>query len=317
MTSEGIELNAGLADLDRAAWYARLAEIGDELGYCENLGPRHVATFIDAGPQLLVTFETHRQIETSADSAEPRGFNFVRTQGWSHLALIADGDTWFRDDTVYRYFDRLVDDGFFEDFDNVLFFGAHAGGYAAAAFGVAAPGARVLAIRPQATLDPAVTGWDPRYRDHRRLCFTDRYGYAPDMIDAAAQAWIAFDPAHPLDAMHAALFRRANVTALPCRYLGWQLDQAFDAMDIATPLVVAAMDGSLTAQMFARLFRARRDHLPYLRNLLQRLENAGRDELAVRLCRHAIKDRSRPFFTRKLATLWAAGFAAHESESAE
>ncbi len=316
MTTKDIELDAEMADLDKPAWFARLAELGDELGYCEKLGARHVAAFVDAGPQLLVTFETYRQIEAGSDNAEPRGFEFVRQRGWSHLALIADGDTWFRDDTVYRYFDRLVDDGFFEDFDSVLFFGAHAGGYAAAAYSVVAPGARVLALRPQATLDPAQTGWDTRYVDHRRLCFTDRYGYAPDMIDAAAQAWIVIDPAQSLDAMHAALFRRSNVTTLRCPHLGWQLDQAFDAMGISATLIAAAMDGSLSRHRFAHLLRARRDHLPYLRNLLQHLENDGRDELAARLCRHVLRQRSRPFFARKLAALEAGEVTPQDSEAA-
>ena len=50
------------------------------------------------------------------------------------------GDTWFRDNRVYGYFDRLIADGFFEDFDTVIFYGAGSCGYAAAAFSVAAPG---------------------------------------------------------------------------------------------------------------------------------------------------------------------------------
>lgn len=62
----------------------------------------------------------------------------VKTRQWSSLSLISEGDTWFRDPAVYRYFDRLVDDRFFEGFDEVLFFGAGPCGYAAAAFSVCA-----------------------------------------------------------------------------------------------------------------------------------------------------------------------------------
>jgi hypothetical protein len=50
--------------------------------------------------------------------------------------------------------------GFFDDFDQVVFYGAGQCGYAAAAFSVATPGATVVAIQPQATLDPRVTEWD-------------------------------------------------------------------------------------------------------------------------------------------------------------
>ncbi|MEJ6745505.1 MAG: hypothetical protein QNK98_01850 [Yoonia sp.] len=52
----------------------------------------------------------------------------------------------------------MIDDGFFEDFYNVLFYGTHGGTYAAAAYSVAAPGCTVLALRPQATLDPRIAG---------------------------------------------------------------------------------------------------------------------------------------------------------------
>ncbi len=312
-----IAFQSGLADLEKADWFVQLERLGERLGYYEPLGRRHAAAFVDGGPQLLVTFESYQQIEKGSETSEPRGFDFVRRLGWSQLALIGDGETWFRDATVYRYFDRLIDDGFFEDFERVLFFGAHAGAYAACAFSVTAPGARVLALRPQATLDPAIAGWDTRYIDFRRLCFTDRYGYAPDMIEAAVEAWIAFDPLQPLDAMHAALFRRSHVAMLPCRNLGWRLDHAFDAMDISAPLIEAAMSGTLTQMSFARLLRNRRDYLPYLRQLYQRLDDEDHAELAATLCRHALKERVRPFFARKLAELEAAGVAPRATEPAD
>ena len=66
----------------------------------------------------------------------------VREHRWSHMALISDSDTWFRDPAVYGWFDRLVDEGFFDEFDRVLFYGAGPCGYAAAAFSVSAPGAQ-------------------------------------------------------------------------------------------------------------------------------------------------------------------------------
>ena len=78
--------------------------------------------------------------------------------------------------------------GFFDDFDHVVFYGAGPCKYAAAAFSVAAPAATVDAIQPQTTLDPRITDWDDRYMKMRRTDFTSRYGYAPDMLDAAEQA---------------------------------------------------------------------------------------------------------------------------------
>ena len=65
---------------------------------------------------------------------------------WSSLSILSEGESWFRENRIYGYFDRLIDDGFFEDFQTVVFHGSQAAGYAACAFSVAAPGATVLAI---------------------------------------------------------------------------------------------------------------------------------------------------------------------------
>jgi hypothetical protein len=45
----------------------------------------------------------------------------------------------------------------------------------------------------------------------RRTDFTGRYGYAPDMLDAAEQAYVIYDPYERLDAAYAAMFTRSNV----------------------------------------------------------------------------------------------------------
>ena len=298
-------LDADLANLSPENWLDRLDSLGEDHGHFENIGRNHHSLFIDAGRKLLVTFETLEGARRNPDGA-PRGLDFVNRNGWSLLAFLSQGETWFRDPRIWGTFDRLTDDGFFEDFDNVLFTGAGSCGYAAAAYSVAAPGARVLALRPQATLDPTIAGWDRRHLAERRRDFTSRYGYAPDMIDAAAQAWIVHDPNHTPDAMHAALFHRPNVTALRCPLAGPRLDQLLDMLQLGPALTEAAMDGTLTTALFGRLWRARRQNAAYLRTLLKRLEAAGRDGLAARLCRHGLRTRDRDLFARKLADLAAA-----------
>lgn len=310
MTDTRIDLDARLGELAPEAWIDRLDEVAEEHGSFESLGPGHYAAFIDAGKSLLVSFESLQQIQRAGDAQEPRGFDFVRRLGWSSLSIVSEKESWFRGPGLYRYFDRLVDDGFFEDFDRVLFCGAHAGGYAACAYAVAAPGARVLAIRPQATLDPAVTGWDPRYARQRRLNFTDRYGYAPDMIDGVAQAWIVFDPAEQLDAMHAALFTKPYVTMLRARRIGPRLDQALDQMGVTPALIEAAMAGTLSRLDFARAMRARHGYLPYLRGLLSLLDAEERDLFSAMLCRQVLRERDRKLFATRLKELQEKGIIA-------
>ncbi|MBL4811856.1 MAG: hypothetical protein JKX69_05725, partial [Rhodobacteraceae bacterium] len=172
-----------------------------------------------------------------------------------------------------------------------------------AAFSVAAPGARVLALRPTASLAPSVAGWDKRYHSHRRLDFTSRYGYAPDMVEAADAAYVVFDPLYPPDAMHAALFHRPNVTALPVRQAGVRIEQLMDMMQITSPIIEEAMIGDLTPVSFANHWRARRQNLPYLRTLLKRLEVSERHGLSALLCRHGLETRDAPLYQRRLDEL--------------
>jgi hypothetical protein len=296
------DLDTDVADLGPAEWLAALDDLGEEHGYFQRLGPRHHALFIDAGRSLLVTFETLEAARRNPGAA-PRGFDFVTRNGWSLLALFSDGETWFRDPAVWGTFDRLVDDGFFEEFDRVLFIGEGAAGYAAAAFSVAAPGARVLAIRPQATLDPEVAGWDRRFAAERRRDFTSRYGFAPDMLDGAAEAHVIFDPHHMPDAMHAALYRRAHVHLLRCPFAGTRVENLLDQMQVSAPLVEAAMAGTLDRAAFARLWRARRTAPAYLRNILRRAETAGHTTRALRIARYGETTRDAAWFGRKIAEL--------------
>ncbi|SLN22777.1 hypothetical protein PSA7680_00920 [Pseudoruegeria aquimaris] len=269
MDDNDVTKSEDLSLADREAWLDRLDDIGEERGYFQPLGPKHSAILTDESPTLLVTFETIDSIARTSPDALPLGFHLVEGTDWSQLCVLAHEETWFRDRYVYGYFDRLVDDGFFEDFDRVIFYGAGACGYAAAAFSVAAPGARVIAVQPQATLDPGVTAWDTRHRAQRRLSFCDRYGYAPEMVDAAEKAFILHDPAQPFDAMHAALFTRPHVRQIRCRHLGPDVQDSLLAMDVLKPLIHAAAEEEFDAEDIHRLLRARRSHGPYLERLTE------------------------------------------------
>jgi pimeloyl-ACP methyl ester carboxylesterase len=287
----------------RDDWYARIEEIGDDAGYFERMGPQHSAFFHDDGPVLLVSFETVEQIRATREDQMPWGATLARSFGWSALSILAEGETWYRHPAVYGYFDRLVDDAFFEDFDRVVFYGAGMGGYAAAAFSVTAPGAAVVAVQPAATLDPLIAEWDKRYMRHRRLDFTDRYGYAPDMVEGAGEVFVIYDPEETLDAMHASLFTKPFVTKLRCRNLGAHLEAVLTHLGILAKVVEAAGKGRFDAAEFWRLYRARREHPPYLRTLLGRLDASSRPRLAAQLCRNVTARLHAPRFKRRLAEL--------------
>lgn len=295
-----------LTGLDRQAWLTAVDDIVEEEGYLEQLGRHHNAIFMESGDTLLVSFETLQGIQALSETGQPLGWDMVRAHGWSHLCLTSDGDTWFRDPAVYGFFDRLSDDGFFDDFETVLFYGSGPCGYAAAAFSVAAPGARVLAIQPQATLDPKMTEWDDRFIDMRMTDFSERYGYAPDMMDAAEQGYVIYDPREKLDAMHAALFTRPNVTKYRMRFMGDALQTDLLEMSIWSDIVHAAAEGTLTPALFASLYRKRRNHRPYLRNVLDALQTDRRQTLIRALCSNVVSRIGGRRFQRTLRTIDAA-----------
>ncbi|MEM6481639.1 MAG: phosphoadenosine phosphosulfate reductase [Pseudomonadota bacterium] len=293
-------LDTSLAGLDWLAWLDRLRDLTDEDGYTEELGEDHAAIFVETSPVLLVCFENFDIIDAASPESQPAGWDVARQMGWSSLTLASKGQSWFRQAPVYGYFDRLVDDGFFEEFDQVLFYGAGPCGYAAAAFSVAAPGARVLLVQPQATLDPARAGWDTRFIKERRRDFATRYGYAPDMLDACDQAVLLFDPEVKEDAMHAALFARAGVQTRAMRFMGPKIGSALARMNLLMPLLNALEQGPPTDLILARLLRARREDAPYLKAVLAQLEKKERLKLVVLLARHALRHTPGPRFRRSL-----------------
>lgn len=297
--------NYHLNGLDRATWLDKVEEIAEEHGYAEPVGPDHTALFVDAGRTLLVCFESVAFARKHNDDSAPLGWGFAQSHGWSSLTMLANADVdWFRHPAIYGYFDRMIDDGFFDDFDEVLFYGAGAAGYAAAAYSVCAPDARVLAIQPQATLDPSRTRWDKRFPQARRLDFVERFGYAPMMVETSEAVYVLHDPSVIEDAMHASLFNGANTHHFACTNLGPNAQIKLMTMDVLAELIEQAMSGELTTLSYAKLWRERRTHMPYLRTLLHRMDGEERHErMFARFCQAVSAGGKRPMFANKLKEL--------------
>lgn len=257
-------------------WLTRMEDLGEDRGYFEPLGPDHSAILTDAGETLVVTFETETDIRKNRADQTPFGWQVVEKNGWSNLCVIAHGTSWFRDRFVYGFFDRLTDDGFFEEFDRVVFYGAGMCAYAAAAFSVVAPDVEVIAIQPQATLEPTLTQWDLRFPMMRRTSFSDRYGYAPDMVEMAKNVYVFYPRESPEDVMHAAMFQGDNVHHVPVRWMGSSLHKPLLDMKVPQKLVELAGLGKLDEQRCFQILRSRRNNLSYLKGLVTRLEKSGR-----------------------------------------
>lgn len=254
-----------------AEWQRRLMHQG-VVTQPARIGARHWAQRQDRGPKLLVSFHRGDDLAEQDATGLPTAWRLAEAQGWSHLALIADGPTWFRDRKLWSYFDRLIDQDYFAAFDDVVFFGAGShDGYAACAFSVASPGARVVAVRPAATLAPAIAGWDRRFKEARSMDFATRFGYAPDMTRASERVFLIYDPEIDEDAMHAALFRSPFTERFECRHLGPQPEKGLEDMGLMEPLILAGMERRLTAQAWRDMWRARHGSPIWMRNVAAKL----------------------------------------------
>ena len=285
---------------DKAEWRRELQEFGDREGFCELLGDDHTALYCEAGDTLIVTFENLDHVFEMNEGKMPWGYDFVTKNGWSLLGMMAHDWTWYRDDAVLDFFDRLRDEGFFDKFKRVVFYGASMGGYAAAAFSAACPGAQVVLISPQATLAREDAAWETRYRKAWKRDFSGRYGFAPDMVASAEKVYLFYDPFAPLDAMHAALFRSDNVVKLRCRYFGHRIASMWAKIGILKEVVHGSINGTLSEKEFYHLLRGRRDERRYQREMLERLEAKGRPWLIASYCRSVMARKPGPKFRNAL-----------------
>ncbi|WP_371171463.1 phosphoadenosine phosphosulfate reductase [Aliiroseovarius sp. 2305UL8-7] len=289
-----------LATVSNEKWLDVIEDLGEERGYFEPLGAKHSAILTDEGSTLVVTFETIEEIRKSTPLHQPRGWDIVRGNGWSNLCVLAHEDTWFRDRAVYGFFDRLIEDGFFEEFEKVIFYGAGMCGYAAATFSIVAPDVTVIAVQPQATLDATRAEFDRRYPTSRRLRFDDRYGFAPDMIELAQDVFILFDPAISQDTVHASAFEQGNVRHIRCRRLGRSLGRALWNMGVTQRLIEQAAEGTLSRMSCYQTLRIRHRYMPYLRNLLTGVEAKGKPLMVRRLAAPVVAQRNAPHFKQAL-----------------
>lgn len=311
-----------ISALAPAEWLAALRDIALELGQFEQIGRDHAAAYLEGDDVLLVSFCSQAQAAAVSPNGYPVGFNIALDNGWSHLSLVSlsdeGGAPWFRASDLYAYFDSLVLEGLFEDFDRVVFYGAGAAGYAACAYSVTAPGAEVIAIAPQATLEGRLSSWDPRFKSAKRADFTTRYGFAPAMLDGAGKATVIYDPLVAEDAVHAALFNATHIERRPVQDLGADPEALLMAAGALEPMLQAAADEHLDPRTLTRLLRLRRSQRSYLRAKLNRLETMKRPAYVAALSRFTLKSFGRaPRFARALKEAEAAmGHTASEDTSA-
>ncbi|WP_439143433.1 hypothetical protein [Planktotalea sp.] len=238
---------------------------------------------------LVVTFDNLDIAMTKREDRRPWGYSFIKDQGWSMLGVLAGGWTWYREQWVSDQFDQLKKDGFFKQFKRVVFYGASMGGYAACAFSAAAPGCDVVAISPQSTVDKSIVPWESRYKVVWDSDFSGKYGDAAKVSKKANRVSILYDPYEPLDAQHAARFTGKNVQHLRAPLLGHRLGSSLNQMGILSPIILGALDGTLTSEEYYKLLRTRKTSPRYQRELFKKAVSKGHTDLAKSLGEHILK----------------------------
>ena len=263
----------------------------------------HSFLFIPRGKVLVVTFDNLDLAMGKREDRRPWGFSFIEKQGFSMLGVMANGWTWYRDPWVSDQFDDLAATGFFAGFDRVVFYGASMGGYAACAFSGAAPGADVVAISPQSTVDRSVVPWETRYKTVWGADFSGKYGDAALVSGAARRVTLLYDPFEPLDAGHANRFNLPNTLKLRANLMGHRLGSSLLQMGILTPIILEALGGTLTEAGFYHLLRARRRFPRYQRELFHRLVARGHPGLARQLGAYLLRQGDNRAIRQAMAAL--------------
>lgn len=254
---------------------------------------------------LVVTFDNLDIAMTKRADRRPWGYEFIARQGWSMLGVLAGGWSWYREPWVAEQFLRLRDEGFFSGYRRAVFYGASMGGYAAAAFSAACPGADVVAISPQSTLDRELVPWETRYRSAWGYDYSGPFGDAAKVSAEAARVTILYDPYERLDAGHVERFTQPNVVRLRCPLMGHRLGSSLAQMGVLSPLITAALAGNLTEAQFYGALRARRDFPRYQKELFNRAIARGRPDLARRVAAWVLARGPHRAIRRGLAKLEA------------
>lgn len=99
-----------------------------EHGFFHELSDEHKVLFVEQGKTLVVTFENLDDARQDAGNRLPWGMDFLTSHGWSAMGIMAHGHTWYRDPAIFTFFDQMRKNGFFTQFERVVFYGVSMGG---------------------------------------------------------------------------------------------------------------------------------------------------------------------------------------------
>ncbi len=207
--------------------------------------------------------------------------------GWSHLGNMTKQNDWFRHKDMFVLYRELRDNAFFADFEDVVFYGASMGGYAACAFSVVHPGARVVAISPQTTLRKSIVPFETRFPEGRKLGqWSGPWVDAAQTVSTASSVKLIYDPWWGPDAAHAARFDGRAVNHYHAPFMAHRVPQYLKAMGLLSTVASRAIKGGLNPLKFQQLLRKRHGDPAYVHTILKRASRRGHTALVARILKN-------------------------------
>lgn len=272
----------------RRAWARRLARIGEDHGFFDRIGSRHMALFVQEGDTLVLSFDRADALWDNGEAALPLGFDAVLAHEYSLLSLMSVGRTWFRDGQVEAFLKQLAHDGFFRSFAQVLILATGPDcGHAAARAAQHVPGAHVLLSNPMAALGPHPAPFETRFRRDRHANPDWPPPLGPAALARVRQTVILFDGTDASVAAQAALFNGPNTTRVNLPHSGPALDRAVAKGAAVVPLCRNLANGTLSPAKVREILRKilRRDP-GYLDRLAKAARAKGTSSRAALIERH-------------------------------
>ncbi|WP_339109655.1 hypothetical protein [Thioclava sp. GXIMD4216] len=257
------------------AWYREIYPAGGCDGFYEKIGD-HALIHVDRGPEtLVVTFDNLSDAGYKGYDIRAWAENFLRDSNVSHLGVVAQGPTWFRDAALIARMEALAARGFFRRFERVVMAGTSMGGFGALAFADLAPGCDVLAFSPQTTLAAGLVPWETRFAPGRAQDWTLPRSDAARTLAGVNRIWLVYDPFLAPDRHQALRLPQDRVIALKAFGQGHKTALVLRRMEQLKAVMGAAIDGTLTPALFYRLTRGRKDLYLYRKVMEGHLSDRG------------------------------------------
>ena len=248
---------------------------------------------------LIVSFDNLSDVTNPALGRNSWGYSFYRSEGWSHMGVMAFEKNWFRDERLFDFLQNQAKAGVFKRFKHVVMIGTSMGAYAATAFADLVPGCTVLAFSPQATLDPELVPWEKRFGGGRKQDWSGRFRHAPDHCSQAGAVFIVSDPYFDPDRQHAIRYQGPNIHHLKSGYATHYSALFLRRIDMLKPGTEAAALGQLTPALYYKMYRARRQLPWYINNLADHAMDKGHPKL-VQLLTNFLSKKGRSGLAKEI-----------------